>query len=264
MSFPHLVFSDPDCKDVIPYKGFIFNGGEPHVVIDSSLIKDKSISVTGFCRNSNEFLSMLMLIDTIAHLNPSYLQLYIPYIPGGRMDRRMLGEPFSLRVYANIIKQLPVDRILTIDPHSDVTSALLDNKLTIIALDEFIPDGYDGYIIPDAGARKKVEALAERKGVKRLIYGNKHRDTSNGILSNISLSEVPNGNWLVVDDICDGGATFIALACKAKEMGMQGNLDLWVTHGIFSKGIDDLKKVYRNIYCLNPFRCFSDVILPKE
>ena len=57
---------------------------------------------------------------------------------------------------------------------------------------------------------------------------------------------------IVVDDICDGGYTFIQLAQVIKEeYGFTGDLHLVVTHGIFSKGFDDLNKYYTSINWVN-------------
>lgn len=44
---------------------------------------------------------------------------------------------------------------------------------------------------------------------------------------------------LIVDDICDGGGTFIGLAEELKRKNA-GKIYLAVSHGIFSKGIDKL------------------------
>ncbi len=56
---------------------------------------------------------------------------------------------------------------------------------------------------------------------------------------------------VVVDDICDGGATFIALAQVIKVAQPDTTIDLYVTHGIFSKGVDELLKYYGTIYTSN-------------
>ena len=55
-------------------------------------------------------------------------------------------------------------------------------------------------------------------------------------------------NFLVIDDICDGGRTFINLAEKLLIMGAN-DLYLYVTHGIFSKGLPSIHEYYKHIYC---------------
>jgi ribose-phosphate pyrophosphokinase len=63
---------------------------------------------------------------------------------------------------------------------------------------------------------------------------------------------------LIVDDICDGGATFVALARKLREAGAI-EVSLFVTHGIFSKG-KDLEGI-DNIYTTGSF---TGKVYPKH
>ena len=65
----------------------------------------------------------------------------------------------------------------------------------------------------------------------------------------IDQGKIESSNCLVLDDICDGGRTFIELA-KATS-GIQFDLQLAVTHGIFSKGREELNKYYSKIHVLN-------------
>ena len=44
---------------------------------------------------------------------------------------------------------------------------------------------------------------------------------------------------MIADDICVGGATFIALAKELKKKNA-GKVVLFITHGVFSKGVDEL------------------------
>ena len=52
-------------------------------------------------------------------------------------------------------------------------------------------------------------------------------------------------HFFVVDENCDGGGTFIQLAkvffAHRHGTGIEKSLNLFVTHGIFSKGLNPLK-----------------------
>ena len=52
----------------------------------------------------------------------------------------------------------------------------------------------------------------------------------------------------MVDDICDGGGTFLGLADALAACGA-GPLTLAVTHGLFTRGRGDLAKVFDRIFC---------------
>jgi len=75
----------------------------------------------------------------------------------------------------------------------------------------------------------------------------------------IDSEDLKGQDCLVVDDICDGGATFLrlALALKAKNAG---RLYLAVSHGIFSKGLDQLLEHYEQLYTSDSF---TDIKHPK-
>jgi ribose-phosphate pyrophosphokinase len=104
-------------------------------------------------------------------------------------------------------------------------------------------------VSPDAGSEKRAGRVAKRFGLP-VIYGYKVRDVTTGALSGFGVQEIPadlkDKPLLVVDDICDGGGTFLGLGEKLKEQGARA--DLYVTHGLFTKGTGVLSKVYDNIY----------------
>ena len=67
----------------------------------------------------------------------------------------------------------------------------------------------------------------------------RYRDTATGniIRTDISVQDFKGANLMIVDDICDGGRTFIELAKVLRERNA-GKIELFITHGIFSKGVD--------------------------
>lgn len=184
-------------------------------------------------------------------------ELYIPFIPGGRQDRLTEGDYlFTLKSLANEINARQFGLVSTIDPHSNVTAALIDHVEVTTASQVFEryfnPEDcfYHGVIAPDAGAYKRAEEVADFLGVQ-LIQAWKSRDPETGVLSHFGVewTELKElGHYLVVDDICDGGGTFIGLAETIQDELEDVTLDLFVTHGVFSKGLDDILSHYNKIY----------------
>jgi ribose-phosphate pyrophosphokinase len=106
---------------------------------------------------------------------------------------------------------------------------------------------YLGVISPDKGAVRRATDVAELLEVSVYI-ASKNRDPRTGHLSNYSFeADLAAGSYLVVDDIFDGGGTFALLAGAVPD-GV--TLDLWVTHGGFTKpGYSaDARTPYRRIY----------------
>jgi ribose-phosphate pyrophosphokinase len=119
-----------------------------------------------------------------------------------------------------------------------------------------------GIIAPDAGAAKRANEAATLYQLP-VYQALKKRDAATGRLSNFTCETLPSeGKFLVVDDICDGGGTFIGLA-KATGLPKE-RLALWVTHGIFSGKAADLKNFYSAIYTTNSHPGNIDVTYDHE
>ena len=58
-------------------------------------------------------------------------------------------------------------------------------------------------------------------------------------------------SYVIIDDICDGGRTFVELAKVIKENQSDAKIYLIVTHGIFSAGFNDLNKFFEKIFTTN-------------
>ena len=168
--------------------------------------------------------------------------------------------PFGAKVYANMINAAELDAVVCFDPHSHVMPELINN-LIVVDSDRVIRDavlgrsgleqdptkgGYVGVICPDEGAHERTERVAKTLGLP-VFYAKKHRDFQTGKLSGFSCEPVPaEGRLLVVDDICDGGGTFMGLA---EAIGVdRSRLSLWVSHGVFSGKADQLPTAYGQIY----------------
>jgi ribose-phosphate pyrophosphokinase len=112
-------------------------------------------------------------------------------------------------------------------------------------------------VSPDAGAEKKTRDIAMRLSTieKKLdvFYATKIRDTLTGNITSTDIQGDLNGrNLIIVDDICDGGQTFIELAKVLKNRGAE-DVYLYVTHGIFSRGLAVLKNHFKKIFCYYTF-----------
>jgi len=201
-----------------------------------------------------------MVKEALDALKPTEVHLYMPYLPYARQDRRCEhGEAFSLKVFCNIINFMNFNSVKILDCHSDVGAALLNNVIntsnnSLIA--GFCLDTEDLVLIsPDAGSNKKINKLAQKYQFDSIVKCDKTRDTKTGQLTGFEVftDDLLHKNCIIIDDICDGGGTFIGLAQELKKKNA-GNLYLMVTHGIFSKGFDELNKYFSKIYCTNSIK----------
>lgn len=257
---------------------FTFPAGEAHIKGFESLNLDDYeyfiADVRGHDPQDLFHLNMWAsgLDELVATGDPNYPVKYVilPYIPGARADR---GAPFGAKVYASFFNSMFLDNIIMLDPHSEVAPLLYENgeKFPAANVIEFPferiikreiqdatsdvrPQIYNGVIAPDKGAQGRAARAAKVMGVPVYTAG-KTRDFETGKLAGFHMEdELPaTGKFLIVDDICDGGGTFVGLAAVIKKTNPNVKLDLWVTHGVFSQGFDWLEEAFDTIHTTNSY-----------
>ena len=244
-----------------------FPGGERHVRLPESVLgcADLCWTITAGVYSADGVMDLLLLTDALKRAVPAgaHIHLQLPYVPYARQDRVAVdGEPLSAAVFCQLINSAEFASVTVSDPHSDVVPALLKNVRVIPAAHyvkqlrdgALAPHGDFAVVAPDAGARKRVDGVAKAIG-SQVVYASKRRDPLSGRLSDAAIeAALPDIPLLVVDDICDGGGTFIALAAALRERS-QKPLYLYVTHGLFTKGLAPLRMHFDGIFtpfCADP------------
>ena len=254
---------NPYMGEEIPFECFDFPGGESHIKISGS--HSHEVTITHRIRSFNDVGMILLAADALRRMGTGRLELMIPYFPAARQDRVMVkGEPLSVKVMAEIFNSLKLDKITVFDPHSEVTPALLNNCEVIYNYDfigKVMEDIGEEVLLaaPDGGALKKIYKVSEALEGVPVVECGKMRDVKTGKLTGfrVNTDDLGGKNCLIVDDICDGGGTFNGLAEELKKKNA-GNLYLAVSHGIFSKGFDDLFKHFKGIYTTDSFSDIKD------
>ena len=275
-------------KSDIKYRVDKFPDGQQQVVInriwfdgktDESLdrhISKFSIQIKARLNTFTDLELIICATKSLRNLGVKEIHLYTPYFLGARSDRQFeSGSNNYLKdIICPIINSLEFDSVTVLDPHSDVLEACLNNfkkenngRLVTFALDSL----YGNYstlkrlehrhilVSPDAGASKKIYKIAEKIGYKgEIITCSKSRDEQ-GKLNKVEIpgllkDSINKQDIIIIDDICDGGATFINITKAFKDRGCKSKIYLIVTHGIFSKGFETLSKYFNGIYCTNSYK----------
>lgn len=249
-----------DSKEVDVEVG-IFPAGEVHVKVGKPWILNHSkltvIRVILRCAEGIQALAQLKAIVDYYHNTDTPTNLYLGYAAYSRQDRICSdGEALAAKVFANQINAMNFTNVITVDNHSGVITALINNVLNLPKSEIFSNvepffEKYDVFVAPDFGAAKEVQDLAIKYG-KQFVQGTKNRDPATGNLSGFG-HYCPEGDLdgkrvLIIDDICDGGGTFLGLADSLRDNHVPSELSLYVTHGIFSKGIDCLTSTFDTVY----------------
>lgn len=213
--------------------------------------------------------------EALLELGCATVQLYVPYFLGARSDRKFEeGSVNYLKcVIGSIINELDFNCVQVMDPHSDVLEGVINNfdKIDNVELVKWaLGDIYDGseqmpteligqepYVLvsPDAGALKKIYNVVEKiQFTGEIIVASKHRDIKTGKILSTEVPLHPQHalkDFVIIDDICDGGRTFIEISKKITETFPSAKIYLIVTHGIFSQGFTELFQRFSKIYTTN-------------
>lgn len=128
-------------------------------------------------------------------------------------------------------------------------------------------------VAPDEGARDRLEFKMRNSrtvfgGQRVLMHCKKTRDSS-GKVTNIEIdrdkSQLVNKKTklIVIDDLCDGGSTFLAIHPKLKELG-SSEVNLIITHSIQLEGLKKVASLYDNVVTSNSYQDFNDSDLPDN
>ncbi|UIW10485.1 ribose-phosphate pyrophosphokinase [Aeromonas phage BUCT695] len=211
------------------------------------------------------FMEIAQAVDVLRGTNPDIaIRLVMPYLPYARQDRHMvIHDSFDLKIFCQMINALNLIRVVVCDTHSNVSDALLNN-VTVIQQSQLFAasaasDNVEVICAPDMGALKKARACAKAVGCKRIVVLDKVRNPENGEITGMAVIQggehIANARITIVDDICDGGRTFIGANELLRANGAR-EVHLHVTHGLFSQGIEAL-------HGLSSVSCY-DTVFPKE
>lgn len=191
--------------------------------------------------------------------------LYLPYLPHARADRVFeKGNAFPLKMFFEAVSFM-FDEIFLTDPHSnfylhytgDAGSPVINIKEQYECFNEvcgrLVKSG-DVLIAPDKGSLHKIHKLQQKLDVKStatfVVEAGKRRDIETGRVIETTLPEgadLAGRVCWIVDDLSDGNGTFIPLAKKIKESGAK-QVNMYVTHLIAARGLDNLRGYVDNIY----------------
>lgn len=184
---------------------------------------------------SYESDSDFMALHYIKNLLNEYdidASLEIKYMPYSRMDRESDDYGFTLKWVSKFINSLNFKEVEILEPHSDVTLALIDSSYAESVTTKYVNSLLDynkdaKLFFPDAGAQKRYGGMFNIES----LVGFKHRDFKSGHIVDLQvLGNISEGDTIIiVDDLCSGGRTFLESAKKLKELGAS-RVVLFVTH----------------------------------
>lgn len=248
-------------KSDIDYSISRFPDGEPHIVLRNINRKDE-VSVVCRIANSDD-LFILMQVGDILNRQGIVFSLKISYLMSMRMDRVIsYDEAYSLNIVANIINSMKPADVFIVEPHSYKSTHLIDNS-SYESGTHYIPKSEEYiYVYPDAGAEARYSSYLPNE---KHVYCSKIRSLETGSLLGFTIKnpEViinnPDKPLMVIDDLCDGGGTFVGIAKEIRKIDPSRKLSIYVTHMVNPKGIENLSKNFNHVWFTNSYKTWENL-----
>jgi ribose-phosphate pyrophosphokinase len=219
-----------------------FSDGEVMVEILENVRGKDVFVMQSLCAPTNDnLMELLVLVDALKRASAGRVTATIPYMGYARQDRRPSSArvPITAKVVANMMASVGVDRVLTMDLHSEQIQGFFDMPVDNIysgplMLGDVWKHSYQNLVAvsPDVGGVVRARALAKRLEADLAII-DKRRPKPN--VANVMhiIGEVEGRTCVIIDDMVDTANTLCAGAQALKENGAEKVL-AYCTHAILS------------------------------
>ena len=197
-------------------------------------------------------MELVIMVDALKRSSASRITAVIPYYGYARQDRRVRSErvPISAKVVADILERSGIDRVLTVELHSEQIQGFFDIPVdnvygTRIIHDDIIKQKLNDILIvsPDVGGVVRSRALAKVLDLSDLAIIDKRRDEGNQSEVMNVIGEVKGKDCVLVDDMVDSAGTLCKAAKALKERGAR-KVYAYIVHPVLSG--DAIKKINKS------------------
>ncbi|NBT34117.1 MAG: ribose-phosphate pyrophosphokinase [Betaproteobacteria bacterium] len=221
-----------------------FSDGEATVEILEHVRGRDVFVLQSTCAPANDHLMEVMLIvDALRRASAGRITAAIPYFGYARQDRRVRSArvPISAKVIANMLQAVGVDRVLTMDLHSDQIQGFFDIPVDniyaapIILADVWKHDHKDLLVVsPDVGGVVRARAFAKELDTDLAIIDKRRPKANVSEVMNI-IGDVSGRTCLIMDDMVDTAGTLTKAAGALKANGAS-RVIAYCTHPVLSGG----------------------------
>lgn len=225
--------------------------------LPEEILKADHVHVDWRFEREDEFFTLMQLR---ALLHDKKMSLHVPYLPFARQDKDVSNTTtFALHPFGDMINWLRCEEVTAVDVHNEDTTHLLITDFRNISVQSIHEELVgllkpDLVVFPDAGAVNRYPYLRKNP----YIVFEKDRDQQTGTIRGHALTQdgqpemlADGKNLLIIDDLCDGGATFLSIAKAVNAQFKDVKFGLFVTHGLFSKGRKLLEDAGFTLYTTN-------------
>ena len=221
-----------------------FSDGELKVQIEENVRGHDTFIIQSTCSPTNKNVMEIMLIaDALKRSSASKITAIVPYYGYARQDRRVRSArvPISAKVVADMFASVGIDRVLTIDLHSETIQGFFDmpadNVYATRLMVDHIKDNNERkeivVVSPDVGGVVRSRALAKQLDDTDLAIIDKRRAVANQSEVMNIIGDIDGKVCIVPDDIIDTAGTLCNAANALKEKGAKA-VKAYITHPVLS------------------------------
>ena len=219
-----------------------FSDGEVNVEILENVRGKDVFVLQSTCQPTNDSLMEIMLmVDALRRASAGRITAAIPYFGYARQDRRVRSArvPITARVVADMLTVVGVNRVLTMDLHSDQIQGFFDIPVdniysTPILMGDIWKQNYDNLMVvsPDVGGVVRARAVAKRLECDLAIIDKRRPKPNVAKVMNI-IGDVKDRTCLIMDDMVDTANTLCEAAGALKQHGAK-KVIAYCTHAVLS------------------------------
>jgi ribose-phosphate pyrophosphokinase len=219
-----------------------FSDGEVMVEILENVRGKDVFILQSVCAPTNDnLMELLVMVDALKRASAGRVTAAIPYMGYARQDRRPNSSrvPITAKVVANMMTSVGVDRVLTMDLHSEQIQGFFDIPVDNIysgpiLLGDVWKHDYKQLVVvsPDVGGVVRARALAKRLEADLAIIDKRRPRPNVATVMNI-IGEVAGRTCVIVDDMVDTANTLCEAAAALKRQGAERVL-AYCTHPVLS------------------------------
>jgi ribose-phosphate pyrophosphokinase len=226
-----------------------FSDGEISIEINENVRGRDVFVVQPTCAPTHKnLMELLILVDALRRASAGRVTAVVPYFGYARQDRRVRSArvPITAKVVADMMVNVGIDRVLTIDLHAEQIQGFFDVPVdniygAPILLDDIRRQKYENLVVvsPDIGGVVRARAVAKQLSIDLAIIDKRRPKANVAEVMNL-IGEVKGKICILVDDMVDTAGTLCNAATALKNEGAI-KVVAYATHPVLSgKAIDNI------------------------
>jgi ribose-phosphate pyrophosphokinase len=219
-----------------------FSDGEVLVELQDNVRGKDVFILQSTCAPTNDTLmEVMVMVDALRRASAGRITAAIPYFGYARQDRRPRSARVAItaKVVANMLTSVGVNRLLTMDLHSDQIQGFFEIPVdniyaSPVLLADLTKQNHPNLLVvsPDVGGVVRARALAKQMGSDLAIIDKRRPKANVAKVMNI-IGDVAGRTCVIMDDMVDTANTLCEAAAALKKKGAE-KVIAYCTHPVLS------------------------------